>query len=100
MLLYSEGCLEIHFGIVVAALEQLFHLFDGGLAGIGARAGVCDGVDRDIVELGQEHVFRHKALFGGVAVRAVVGNAMGDVQIVVHPAQRRNEQGDLRRRAA
>ena len=43
MLLSSEGCLEIHFGIVVAALEQLFHLFDGGLAGIGARAGVCDG---------------------------------------------------------
>lgn len=26
MLLYSEGCLEIHFGIVVAALEQLRYI--------------------------------------------------------------------------
>jgi len=26
MLLYSEGCLETHFGIVVAALEQLRYI--------------------------------------------------------------------------
>ena len=72
---------EIHLGVVVAALEQLFHLFLTGLAGVGAGAGIGNGVLCDLGQALQEHVLRHKALLGGVGVRAVMLDAVGDVRL-------------------
>jgi hypothetical protein len=62
---------EVDFGIVIAALEELFHLLLARLTGIGARAGVGDGVLRDLGQALQEHLLRDEALGRGIAVRAV-----------------------------
>lgn len=35
---------EIHFCIVVAAFQQLFHFFLAGLTRIGSGAGITDGI--------------------------------------------------------
>ena len=86
---------EIHLSVVIAALEQLLHLLHGGLAGIGAGAGVADGVDGDVMEPLQEHLLGHKTLVAGIAVRAVLADAVGDVQVVVQLAQERDQIGDL-----
>ena len=86
---------EVHFGVVVAAFQQLFHFLYGRLTGVGARAGVADRVDRDVVQSFQEDVFGDEALFGGIAVRAVVLDAVRDVEVVVHLAEHGDEQIDF-----
>ena len=86
---------EIDFRVVVAALQELFHLLNRRLAGIGAGAGVADCVDSDVMQSLKEDLFGNKALLGGIAVSTVVADAVGDVQIVVHLAQIRNQQRDL-----
>ena len=57
---------EINVGIVVAALEQLLHLFLAGMTRVRAGAGVADGVFRDLGQTLEEHILRHKALLRGV----------------------------------
>ena len=86
---------EIDFGVVVAALQKLFHLLDGGLTGVGTRAGVADGVHGDVMEPGEEHFLGNEALLDRIAVRAVVLDAVRDIEIVVHLAQIGDERCDL-----
>ena len=87
--------LEVDFLVIVYSGEQLFHLLLTGLAGVGAGAGVGDGVLGDLGQTLEEHILRHKTLLSGVGVRAVVLDAVGDVQRVVHAAQVLDEQLDL-----
>ena len=86
---------EIDFRIVVAALQELFHLLNRRLAGIGAGAGVTDCVDSDVMQSLKEDIFGNEALLGGIAVSTVVADAVGDVQIVVHLTQVCDQSSDL-----
>ena len=92
---YEHKLLKIHCQIVIASLQQLFHFFLRGDTRIGTGAGIGNGVLCDLGQALQEHVLRHKALLGGVGVRAVVLDAVGDVQRIVHAAQILDEQLDL-----
>ena len=87
--------LEVNFGVVITALQQLFHLFDGWLARIGAGACVSDGIDCDIMQAGEEDIFRDETLFGRVRISAVILDAVRDVQVVVHLAQIGDQCCDL-----
>ena len=62
--------LEIDFGVVVAALQQLFHLFLARLAGVGAGAGVFDGAGGDAGQrVGEGHAGFFQILLGPVKER-------------------------------
>ena len=75
---------EINLCIVIAALKQLFHFLYADLAGVGAGAGVADGVDSNIVESFQKYVFWNEALIAGEAVRTVILDAVRNVKVIVH----------------
>lgn len=63
----AEGrWLEVDLGVVVAALQQLFHLLLGRLARVGAGAGIGDRVLCDLGQSLKEYVLGDKALLGGV----------------------------------
>ena len=67
---------EINFGVVVAALQKLFHLFDGDLSEVGAGAGVCYGVLGDLGRSLKENVLENEAVFAGIAVKTAVFDAL------------------------
>ena len=72
----AEGrWLEVDLGVVVAALQQLFHLLLGRLAWVGAGAGIGNRVLCDLGQSLEEYVLGDKALLDGVGVGAVVADA-------------------------
>ena len=54
---YKQEKLEVDFKIVVAGLEQFFHFFLRRLTGVGARAGVGNGVGCHVRQFFQEFFF-------------------------------------------
>ena len=70
---------EINFGVVVAALEKFFHFFLAGLTGVGACAGVCNGVLCDFGKTLKEYILGNEAVIGRIGVRAVVLDAVRNI---------------------
>ena len=79
----NKSGLEVDLGVVVAALQQLFHLFLAGLARVGTGAGVGNRVLGDFGQSLKEDILRHEALLCGVGVGAVVADAVRNVQIAL-----------------
>ena len=78
--------LEIYFSVVVAALEQFFHLPLGRTAWVRARASIADCILGNLRESLEEDVLWYKALFARVAVGTVVLDTVRNVEVVVHLA--------------
>ena len=57
--------LEVDLGVVVAALQQLFHLLLGRLARVGAGAGIGNRVLCDLGQSLEEYVLGDKACSAG-----------------------------------
>ena len=64
----NKSGLEVDLGVVVAALQQLLHLFLAGLARVGTGAGVGNRVLGDFRQSLKEDILRHEALLCGVGV--------------------------------
>ena len=86
---------EIHFGVVVAALEQFLHFLNRRLTGVRAGACVAERVHGYIVQSFEEYVFGHETLLARIAVRAVVLDAVGNIEVVAHLSEHGYEKVDF-----
>ena len=68
--------LEINFHIIVTALDKSFHFFNGNLSGVRACASVCNCVLCDLGKSLKKDILGNKAVFAGIAVKAVVLDAL------------------------
>ena len=67
---------EVDFGVVVASLEQLLHLFLRRNTRVGAGACICDGVLGNFRKSFSEYLLRYEALLSRIAVCAIVLDAV------------------------
>ena len=81
--------------IIITTLKQFLHLLYARLTGIGASAGVCNGIHGYVMQSLKEYLLRHKALLSGKAILAIVRNALRNIHCVIHPAQILNQGSNL-----